>query len=102
MGQAGIGAGVGATVTIIVSSDGKKEVSGRLTDLSDWGVGVETKTPLAVDKLVTVAGHLLSGGHARKEKKLARVVHTRCAGEQLYRSGLAFEGSQNGNGAAKG
>ena len=96
-----VGAGVGATVTIIVSSDGKAEVSGKLADLSDWGVGVETETPLAVDKLVTVACRFLAGDSAKKEKRLARVVHTRCAGEQLYRSGLAFEGASNGNGNEK-
>ncbi len=101
LGQGGVGAGVGTTVTIIVSSDGKAEVSGRLADLSDWGVGVETETPLAVDKLVTVACRFLAGDSAKKEKRLARVVHTRCAGEQLYRSGLAFEGASNGNGNEK-
>ena len=93
--------GVGAAVTIIVSSNGKKEVPGRLTDLSDWGVGVETEAPLAVDKLVTVSGRPQAPDNGKNVKKLARVVHTRCAGEQLYRSGLAFEGEPDKSAGAE-
>ena len=93
--------GVGGAVTIIVSSDGKKEVLARLADLSDWGVGVETEAPLAVDKLVTVSGRLQPRFKGKNVKKLARVVHTRCAGEQLYRSGLAFEGEPDKSAGAE-
>ena len=62
-------------------------------------MGVETEATLAVDKLVTVAGRFLTT--AKRDKRLAGVVHTRCADEKLYRSGLAFEGTQTGDRDAK-
>ena len=63
----------------------------RLVDVSDWGVGIESGTPMVVGSMLFVWGEALPAATDPKTKRKAIVIHCRTAGEGLYRTGCAFE-----------
>jgi hypothetical protein len=74
-------------------------VTGRLVDVSDFGVGVETDTPFLVGTSLTVSSRFF-GAESALRSKAAQVVHCRVTEQGTYRSGLAFDqtSSENNNG----
>lgn len=75
---------------MILPNGGMQAVKARLVDASDWGVGIETATPLEVGAEVVFLG---SHGQVPglEGKKQARVVHCRLRDEGAYRTGCAFD-----------
>jgi hypothetical protein len=78
-------------IGVIRPNGGMQAVKARLVDASDWGVGIETSSPLEVGAEVAILG---PAGVLRslEGKKQARVVHCRLRDEGAYRTGCAFEG----------
>jgi hypothetical protein len=60
-------------------------------DVSDWGFGFESDTPMVVGTKLLVWGEPLPTGAEPGAKKEATAIHCRTAGEGLYRTGCAFE-----------
>ena len=85
--------GGAASITIRFPDGDQPETTATLTDLSDWGLGVETSEPLPVGKLAVASGQFFSASSALGRERQVRVVHchTDCDGENVYRCGLAFE-----------
>jgi len=63
----------------------------KLADISDWGVGFETSVPLVVGANLYVWGTALTGAADEEHRRKVQVMHTRVAGDRLYRVGCAFE-----------
>jgi hypothetical protein len=77
-------------VTLSFPGNGKPDISARLADLSEWGVGVEIAQPLDVGARIEVTGAFFSANSALGSRRLVRVVHCR-RHDRIYRCGLAFE-----------
>ena len=65
-------------------------ITGRLVDLSDFGLGVDTDGPLPIGARVAVASRFFENAPELTQRK-ARVVDSRLCEGGVYRSGLAFE-----------
>lgn len=63
----------------------------QLVDVSDWGIGIESRMPMVVGSMLFVWGEALPAAADLKTKRKATVIHCRVAGEGLYRTGCAFE-----------
>lgn len=86
---------------VLISQHGQSALAGRLIDLSEWGLGVETAEPLGVGTDVHVSGQFFSAASALGPKRRARVVHCRSVEEGVYRSGLAFDSTQQAQSDAR-
>lgn len=62
-----------------------------LVDISPWGVGFETTSPMVVGAPLLVWGEALPGAPTENDPRRARVMHCRVSGESSYRTGCAFE-----------
>ena len=78
-------------IGVIRPNGGTQAVKARLVDASDWGIGIETSSPLEVGAAVAILGPqaMLRGLNGKKQ---ARIVHCRLQDEGAYRTGCAFEG----------
>ena len=65
-------------------------VVGRLVDVSDYGIGLETEGPLQVGARVTISSSFFAAD-GRSKNEVAQVVHCRLIEKGTYRSGLAFD-----------
>ena len=86
------------------AAEGVQVIDATLIDLGESGLGIRTRTPLEVGKIVTVWGGSLTGQAGTKNKKSARVVYCRQHGKATYRTGCVFEqpakGTRDSSGAA--
>jgi DnaJ domain len=80
-------------IGVIRPNGGMQAIKARLVDASDWGVGIETSSPLEVGVEVAILGPV-AGLPGLNGKKHARVVHCRLRDEGVFRTGCAFEGGQ--------
>ena len=65
----------------------------KLADVSDWGIGFETSTPMVVGANLYVWGPALQRAPDAEHRCKVQVMHCRLAGENNYRAGCAFEDS---------
>ncbi len=77
-------------ITLSFPDNGRPDISARLADLSEWGLGVETERPLLVGARIIASGAFFSTSSALGTKRYVRVVHCR-SHDRVYRCGLAFE-----------
>ncbi len=63
----------------------------RLVDVSDWGIGFETPTPMVVGADLWVWGAAVPNAHSPEKRRRVNVMHCRMVGEGAYRAGCAFE-----------
>jgi hypothetical protein len=72
--------------------EGRTELlAGRIVDLTEFGVGIETPVPLNVGALVTISSQFFAIGNSARIKRKARVIHCRLQPGGLYRNGFGFE-----------
>ncbi len=82
----------GAAEVEIRSASGETQVlSGRIVDLTEYGAGIETTSPLSVGALVTIASHFFASDASTPARRQARVIHCRLGDDGLYRTGFGFE-----------
>lgn len=72
-----------------------KILTGKLVDISDFGVGIETDSPLRVGQLVIISSQFFATEANAERRRQAHVIHCRLQGEKRYRSGFAFDGPEN-------
>jgi len=77
-------------ITLSFPDNGKPDMSARLADLSEWGLGVETESPLQVGSRIVATGAFFSHNSDLGSSRYVRVVHCR-SHDRVYRCGLAFE-----------
>lgn len=65
----------------------------RLTDVSEWGVGFETATPMVVGVKLRVWGAAVPGAPGEDHSRVVQVMHCRLINDTAYRAGCAFEDS---------
>lgn len=65
----------------------------RLTDVSEWGVGFETTTPMIVGIKLSVWGAAVPGAPDQDHARSVQVLHCRLVSDGAYRAGCAFEDS---------
>ncbi len=83
---------VGAAEIEISPATGEKQVfSGRIVDLTEYGVGIETESPLNVGALVTIASQFFAADASAPVRRPARVIHCRLGDDGFYRTGFGFE-----------
>ncbi len=76
----------------VALSDGSQRMrEARLVDISDWGVGFETPTPMVVGANLWVWGAAIPNAHTTENKRRAQVMHCRLVSEGAYRAGCAFQ-----------
>lgn len=63
-----------------------------LVDVSEWGVGLQTGSPMVVGAKLRIWGTALAGAREESEARVARVMHCRMEGDS-YRTGCAFDGA---------
>lgn len=80
----------GAGVTLSFPGSGKPEMTVQLTDLSEWGLGVEASEALPVGERIVASGQFFSASSAMGPRRYVRVVHCR-SHDTAYRCGLAFD-----------
>jgi hypothetical protein len=80
-----------AEIEINTAAGEKQAISGRIVDLTEYGVGIETTSPLSVGALVTIASHFFAAGASAPARRQARVIHCRLGDDGLYRTGFGFE-----------
>ncbi len=66
-------------------------LDGSVVDLSDVGVGVQTRHPLHVGELVTIWGKFLGSDAGRDGHRSARVVHCRVYEGGAFRAGCQYD-----------
>ncbi len=66
------------------------ERTGLLVDVSDWGVGLQSSTPLVVGAEMRVWGPGLNGASDLDSARSVQVVYCRIVGDKAYRAGCAF------------
>ncbi len=89
-------------ITPAGSSGQTQPIRGKLVDSSDWGVGIDTETPLQVGTEVNLAGPFFAARSGASQQRRGRILHTRLREGGLYRSGIVLEealgGPQDANG----
>lgn len=65
----------------------------RLTDVSEWGVGFETASPMVVGAKLTVWGPAIPGAADDEHQRVVQVMHCRLISDSVYRAGCTFEDS---------
>jgi len=65
----------------------------RLTDVSEWGVGFETSTPMVVGAKLSVWGSSVPGALVEDHARVVQVLHCRLVNDTAYCAGCAFEDS---------
>ncbi len=63
----------------------------KLADVSDWGVGFETSSPMVVGASLYAWGASIPNAPDAEHRRKVRVMHCRLAGEGAYRAGCSFE-----------
>ena len=63
----------------------------KLVDVSEWGLGVESKSPMVVGAVMTVWGPEVPEAHDKATGRRVQVVHCRTVGENKFRLGCAYE-----------
>ena len=65
------------------------ERTAKIIDLSEWGVGFESSTPMIVGSTVLVWGEAVSA--TQDQPRRVHVLHVRLADDDLYRAGCEYE-----------
>ena len=68
-----------------------KTIVAKLADLSDFGCGADTTSPVEVGVPVVLRSQFFSLGLAKHQQRCARVINCRLLDEDVYRVGFAFE-----------
>ena len=79
----------------------KKVIRTKLADISFFGCGVDTASPLQVGGTIRVRGRFLANGSGNTQWRGAQVVHCRMLDTDVYRVGLAFDEPAQGNRGAE-
>jgi predicted transcriptional regulator len=75
-------------------TDGSEKIRQvRLIDVSEWGVGFETTTPMIVGIKLGVWGTAVPGAPDQDHARTVQVLHCRLVSDGAYRAGCAFEDS---------
>lgn len=78
---------------------GEIAMSARLIDTSEWGIGIESNTPMVVGAVMKVWGPGLPNAKQRDSARRVHAVHCRTVGDKAYRIGCAFEEAPKSNAA---
>lgn len=81
------------SITIKMTDGSEKTRQVRLTDVSEWGVGFETSTPMVVGAKLSVWGSSVPGALVEDHARVVQVMHCRLVNDTAYRAGCAFEDS---------
>lgn len=65
----------------------------KLADVSEWGVGFETPTPMVVGVKLSVWGPAIPKAADKKHQRIVQVMHCRLVSDGVYRAGCTFEDS---------
>ena len=77
---------------MIELTDGSEKIRQvRLTDVSEWGVGFETSTPMVVGVKLKVWGAAVPGAPDEVRSRIVQVMHCRLIHDGAYRAGCTFE-----------
>ena len=63
----------------------------KLADVSDWGVGFETSTPMVMGARLFVWGPALPTAKNAEHRRKVQEMHCRLIAEGIYRAGCASE-----------
>ncbi len=80
-------------ITIEMADGSEKTREVRLTDVSEWGVGFETETPMVVGVKLKVWGSAIQGAPTEDKQRTAQVMHCRLVNDDVYRAGCSFDDS---------
>jgi DnaJ domain len=80
-----------AEIELELPEGGTQVLTGRIVDLTEFGVGIDTPTALNVGAPVTIASQFFAAGTSPRVKRRARVIHCRLQPDGLYRNGFGFE-----------
>lgn len=89
-----------AEIVLTLPEGGTQLLAGRIVDLTEFGVGIETPVPLNVGALVTISSQFFATGNSAHVRRQARVIHCRLQSGGLYRNGFGFD-EQEGAGDAR-
>jgi curved DNA-binding protein CbpA len=79
---------------MIALTDGSEKIRQvRLTDVSEWGVGFETSTPMVVGVKLGVWGSAVPGAPDENHSRIVQVLHCRLVNDEVYRAGCSLEDS---------
>ena len=73
------------------SHGGEKVIRTKLADISYFGCGVDTTSPLQVGEKIRVRGRFVANGSGNTKWRGAQVVHCQMLDADAYRVGLAFD-----------
>lgn len=81
------------SINISIERAGGSEIamSADLIDSSDWGIGIESSSPMVVGAVMSVWGPGLPNAETRETARRVHAVHCRTVGERRFRVGCAFE-----------
>ena len=82
------------------SRGSEKVIRTRLADVSYFGCGVDTASPLEVGAKIRVRGRSVANGSGNTKWRGAQVVHCQMLDADAYRVGLAFDEPAQENGGA--
>ena len=80
-------------IMIELTDGSKKTRKFRLTDVSEWGVGFETASPMVVGAKLAVWGPAIPGAPRDAHQRIVQVMHCRLISVGVYRAGCTFEDS---------
>jgi hypothetical protein len=80
-----------AEIELMLPEGGTQLLAGRIVDLTEFGVGIETPVPLNVGAQVTISSQFFATGNSAHVRRQARVIHCRLQPGGLYRNGFGFE-----------
>ncbi len=80
-------------IMIELTDGSEKTRQVRLTDVSEWGVGFETSTPMVVGVKLSVWGAAVPGAPDENHARIVQVMHCRLINDSAYRAGCTFEDS---------
>ncbi len=81
----------GIEIDIAEQSGRSKTIVAKLADLSDFGCGADTTSPLEVGVPVVLRSRFFSTPLARYQQRCARVMNCRLLEDDVYRVGFAFD-----------
>jgi hypothetical protein len=83
-----------AKIELLAGDAQAREMSAKLVDVSDYGVGFETTAPVKVGSRVAISSQFFNSSAIASRRREARVVHCALRDGNVYRSGACFDGEK--------
>jgi hypothetical protein len=83
-----------AKIELLADDAEAREMSAKLVDVSDYGVGFETAVPVIVGSRVAISSQFFNSTATASRRREARVVHCALLAGNIYRCGACFEREQ--------